>query len=181
MLSTAIIRKTIPPDLIVTPQNVPVGDPVIFIPFYYLDKRTGGTDNNANMIGPAGTVGKEGLLTPGIVDNITGQGKVIIILLPASHLRKQFNLPLAATFRRNNIGFLACNGCGADKDRTPAVGILDGIVLGQRFVGIVEVNNFLVTSVCFIRAQPLLGGSYERQPRGFFRGLYISGKSPGVR
>ena len=88
MLSTAVIRKTIPPDLIVTPQNEPVGDPVIFIPFYYLDKWTGGTDNNANMIGPAGTVGKEGLLPPGIVDNIPGQGKVIIILLPASHLRK---------------------------------------------------------------------------------------------
>ena len=60
MLSTAIIRKTIPPDLIVTPQNVPVGDPVIFIPFYYLDKRTGGTDNNANMIAlPARFIAKE--------------------------------------------------------------------------------------------------------------------------
>ena len=88
LLSTAVIRKTKAPDLIVTPQNVPVGDPVIFIPFYYLDKRTGGTDNNANMIGPAGTVGKERLFSPGIINNITGQGEVIVVFLPASHFLK---------------------------------------------------------------------------------------------
>ena len=132
------------------------------------------------MVCPAGAVA-EPLFVPVVEDDVAGEGRVIVVLLPAAKRSEQANETLTAAFRGNDVRQAAADGNGADKGCAPAVGILHSVVLRQRLVGVVQVNDGFMASVRFPTAKIAFGGLNDLHPKRRFSLRDLSVKSPRLQ
>ena len=86
------------------------------------------------MIRPAGAVAGV-LFVPVVEDDIAGEGRIVVVLLPAVQFSEQADETFTAAFCGNDVRQAAADGNGADEGSAPAVGVLHGVVLRQRLVG----------------------------------------------
>ena len=127
------------------PENDSVSHLIILVTFNNFDERPCGTYYDAHMVGPSGAVTEFPVIVPGIIDVVTGQRNIGFIFFPTANALPKPNLPFTATFRGDNIGLCTGNCHGTGKGSAPVVLWLDQVSLGQRFMGIVNFNDFTVT------------------------------------